>query len=69
MSESTATVAALLSAELASRRKRVLNVYLLGTMNIPYDKGAHLHAVVRTVNHVYAAIVATVIAAKFHPKL
>jgi hypothetical protein len=64
---STATVAARLSAWLASRRKRVLGQDQ-HQQRVAYTV-ANLQEVVRTVNQVYAPIVARVIAAKFHPKL
>jgi hypothetical protein len=70
MSESTALVAALLSAWLASRRKLVLrawemrNCWLQKTDLIKY-----LQAVVRIVNQEYVAIVARVIQAKSTPNL
>ena len=70
MSESTALVAALLSAWLASRRNLVLharemrNCWLRKTDPITY-----LQAVVRMVNQEYVAIVARVIQAKSAPNL
>ena len=70
MSESTAVVAALLSAWLASRRNLVLharevrNCWLRKT-----DLTTYLQAVVRIVNQEYVAIVARVIQAKSAPNL
>jgi hypothetical protein len=52
MSESTATVAALLSALLASRRKRVLRANGQITAKSSDKSSSNLHDVVRTVNHV-----------------
>lgn len=69
--ESTATVAALLSAWLASRRNRVLFFTRKSSWDFVRSKGmrANLHEVVLTVNQVYATIVIAVIAAKSHPNL
>lgn len=67
--ESTATVAALLSALLASRRNCVLFVRNKKHDTSRLTTRADLHEVVLTVNHVYATIVTAVIAAKSHPNL
>ena len=70
MSESTAVVAALLSAWLASRRNLVLHAREV--RNCWLHKAAlitYLQAVVRIVNQEYVAIVARVIQAKSTPNL
>jgi hypothetical protein len=64
---STATVAARLSAWFASRRNRVLCCRQRPTGREAGE--TNRQDVVRTVNQVYAPMVASVIAAKFHPKL
>ncbi len=70
MSESTAVVAALLSAWLASRRNLVLQEREVRDCWFrKTDLNTYLQAVVRIVNQEYVAIVARVIQAKSAPNL
>ena len=70
MSESTAVVAALLSAWLASRRNLVLHALKMRNCWLrKTDLTTYLQAVVRIVNQEYVAIVARVIQAKSAPNL
>lgn len=70
MSESTAVVAALLSAWLASRRNLVLHAREVRNYRLHKEAlTTYLQAVVRIVNQEYVAIVARVIHAKSTPNL